>query len=129
MSYRSDLKAKAEAGDKEAAKKFEKLVIRERESKRLSRARIKDKAKKGDKKAIKSLETERKNNRKAVRKYWDNWNKKINDGDAEAIAKREAYNASHQVDRALYAIKNVATLSELQELKKAIQHRREQLAK
>jgi|SRR5699024_5593534 len=129
MSYRSDLKAKAEAGDKEAAKKFEKLVIRERESKRLSRARIKDKAKKGDKKAIKSLETERKNNRKAVKKYWDNWNKKIDNGDAEAIAKREAYNASHQVDRALYAIKNVATLNELQELKKAIQHRREQLAK
>lgn len=125
MSYRSDLQAKADAGDKTAVKKLEELKIKQREAKRRSRAKRAELAAKGDAKAIKAIETEKKNNKKARKAFNKRQAEKISAGDKKAIERKNATDFY----TAKYNLMHYTNLNDLKKIQKAIDQKRKLLEK
>lgn len=125
MSYRTDLKAKADAGDTEAAKKLEELKIKQREAKRRSRAKRAALAAKGDAKAIKAIETEKKNNKKARKAFSERQAEGISAGDKKAIARKNATDFY----TAKYNLMHYTNLTDLKKIQNAIDQKRKILEK
>lgn len=125
MSYRSDLKAKADAGDKGAALKLEKLKISQREAKRRSRAKRAKLAAKGDVTALKAIETEKKNNRKASKAFNQRELKKREAGDKKALERKN----SKDFYTAKYNLTHYTNLADLERIRKAINQKRKSLDK
>ncbi|MTE03583.1 hypothetical protein [Lactobacillus johnsonii] len=129
MSYYSDLKAKAEAGNKDAKKKLEDLRIYQKEYQRKYRQKRQAKAEAGDKDAIAAIEKSKISNRKSVKAYWARIKTKAEAGDKDAIEKLANFQTISRYANVKNTISNLNSLSELKKISEAIADKRKVLLK